>query len=204
MILRKLVLAAATALAVVAFSSVSAKSTSGMEFYASTPGSHGSVPLTREQRLPYAVGETCYGWSYRYGETAPPKVVEEKLILPGPATDWGNNDMTKVAPDRASAVTRVAVIGGEASNQWCVAAGDPPGRYTIEIRGNGKLLGKRSFVLAAEAASGGTADTKYCMRVEPVTGSRLERVRCWTRAKWAEQGVDVDRDWATEGVRTIG
>ena len=53
----------------------------------------------------------------------------------------------------------------------------------------------------APAASPGA---KYCMRVEAVTGSRIETVRCWTREEWAEQGVDVDRDWAREGVEVIG
>ena len=43
-------------------------------------------------------------------------------------------------------------------------------------------------------------DARYCMRVEPVTGSRVEYVRCWTRRMWAEQGVDVDKEWAREGV----
>lgn len=199
----KPVLTAATALALAAFSPASAKTPSGMEFYATGPGSDGSVELSADMAIPLAVGETCYGWNYRYGETAPPKVVKERLILPAPATDWGGSDMTKVAPDRASAVTRMPVIGGEASNQWCVAAGDPPGRYTLEIRGNGKLLGTRSFVLAGGAAPGGNADTKYCMRVEAVTGSRLERVKCWTRQGWAEKGVDVDKDWGKEGVRII-
>lgn len=53
-------------------------------------------------------------------------------------------------------------------------------------------------------APAGTADTEYCMRIEAVTGTRLERVQCWTRAAWADQGVDVDHDWGAEGVRTIG
>ena len=47
-------------------------------------------------------------------------------------------------------------------------------------------------------------DAEYCMYVEPVTGSRIETVQCWTRAEWAEAGVDIDKDWAKEGVRTIG
>ena len=50
----------------------------------------------------------------------------------------------------------------------------------------------------------GTAETKYCMRIEAITGSRIEEVKCWTRAEWAERGVDVDVDWAKEGVRTVG
>ena len=50
----------------------------------------------------------------------------------------------------------------------------------------------------------GTSETKYCMRIEAVTGTRIEEVKCWTRAEWAERGVDVDVDWGKEGVRVIG
>jgi hypothetical protein len=53
---------------------------------------------------------------------------------------------------------------------------------------------------AALTAPAGTPDTRYCMRVEPVTGSRIETIECWTREQWADQGVDVDREWAREGV----
>ncbi|GAA4723714.1 hypothetical protein H9L13_11630 [Sphingomonas lutea] len=56
---------------------------------------------------------------------------------------------------------------------------------------------------AAQPAPPGGPDTRYCMRVE-VTGNAADPVRCWTRADWADQGVDVDRDWAKEGVRVIG
>lgn len=52
-------------------------------------------------------------------------------------------------------------------------------------------------------APAGTSETRYCMRVDALTGSRIERIKCWTREKWADQGVDVDRDWPAEGVRTI-
>ena len=47
-------------------------------------------------------------------------------------------------------------------------------------------------------------NARYCMKVEPMTGSRIETVRCWTREEWAYQGVDVDKDWAKEGVAVIG
>jgi hypothetical protein len=52
-------------------------------------------------------------------------------------------------------------------------------------------------------APAGNAHTRYCLRVE-LTGSNIEPVRCWTREKWAEEGVDVDKEWAREGVTTIG
>lgn len=53
-------------------------------------------------------------------------------------------------------------------------------------------------------APAGTPETLYCMHIEAITGSRLEKLKCWTRAEWADRGVDVDRDWAREGVKTIG
>ena len=56
---------------------------------------------------------------------------------------------------------------------------------------------------AAGAPAAGP-DARYCMRIEAITGSRLEELKCWTRAEWAEQGVDVDKEWAKEGVSVIG
>jgi hypothetical protein len=37
-----------------------------------------------------------------------------------------------------------------------------------------------------------------------VTGTRLEEVKCLTRQQWAELEVDLDAEWADEGVRVIG
>lgn len=53
-------------------------------------------------------------------------------------------------------------------------------------------------------APAGTPETKYCLRVEPVTGTRIESVLCWTREQWTEQGVDVDKEWPKEGVAIKG
>ena len=74
-------------------------------------------------------------------------------------------------------------------------------------------FGSIAIISASAAASPGptsrpsptdSADTRYCLRVEAFTGTRIERVQCWTRAEWTEQGVDVDVDWAKEGVAIIG
>ena len=54
------------------------------------------------------------------------------------------------------------------------------------------------------AAPAGNPDTKYCLRVGPITGNLAEQIECMTREEWAEQDVDVDKEWAKEGVRIIG
>jgi hypothetical protein len=59
----------------------------------------------------------------------------------------------------------------------------------------------RDAVAGAPAAG---PDARYCLRVEPLTGTLTERVRCWTRDQWDEQGVDVDKAWAKDGVNVIG
>lgn len=76
--------------------------------------------------------------------------------------------------------------------------------YSILALATGLLASASAY--AAEkpmSAPPGTQSTRYCMRVEAITGSRMEPVACWTRAQWEDQGVDIDRDWAKEGVRTI-
>ena len=55
-----------------------------------------------------------------------------------------------------------------------------------------------------EGAPAASADARYCLRTEPTTGSRIELIRCETRLEWSLLGVDIDREWAKEGVRVIG
>lgn len=80
---------------------------------------------------------------------------------------------------------------------------------------NTALVAALSAVFAASAAASQTdriegaaapaapAEARYCLRVEPHTGTRLESVECWTREEWAEAEVDVDKEWAKEGVRVL-
>jgi len=57
---------------------------------------------------------------------------------------------------------------------------------------------------ADEGAPPGPADARYCLRVDPVIGSRIANVLCETREQWAMLEVDLDKEWAKEGVRVIG
>ncbi len=46
-------------------------------------------------------------------------------------------------------------------------------------------------------------NARYCLRVDPTTGSRMETIQCRTREEWAQLDVDVDKEWADNGVRVI-
>ena len=63
--------------------------------------------------------------------------------------------------------------------------------------------GQPDLPLAGAPAAG--PDARYCLRIEAITGTRLESVRCETREAWAELfEIDVDKEWPKEGVRVIG
>jgi hypothetical protein len=55
---------------------------------------------------------------------------------------------------------------------------------------------------APTAAPEAGPDARYCLRIE-ITGSRLERILCLTRQEWVDEEVDVDKEWAENGVRVI-
>ena len=44
----------------------------------------------------------------------------------------------------------------------------------------------------------------YCLKMEPITGTRIGSVLCWTRQEWAENDVDLDEAWGEDGVEVIG
>jgi hypothetical protein len=55
----------------------------------------------------------------------------------------------------------------------------------------------------ASVAPAGGPETRYCLRVDPLTGSHMETIQCRTRYDWAMLDVDVDAEWAQNGVRVI-
>ena len=60
------------------------------------------------------------------------------------------------------------------------------------------------IVLAATgAAPTAPAAARYWMKVDAITGRQIENVQCWTRDQWADQGVDVDKEWAKNGVKVV-
>jgi hypothetical protein len=75
----------------------------------------------------------------------------------------------------------------------------------------GELIAALSLIGASQTpaspppsiAPQGTPETRYCLRVDALIGSRVETIQCRTRAEWAELQLDVDQEWAENGVRTI-
>lgn len=77
----------------------------------------------------------------------------------------------------------------------------------------GKLLTALGLIVATTPAMAspdnglapaGGPDTLYCLKVDAITGSRLETIQCRTRDDWAGLEIDVDKEWAENGVRIVG
>ena len=73
----------------------------------------------------------------------------------------------------------------------------------IMVAGAAPVAASQSLENLPQGAPEAPADARYCMWVEAATGTRLETIQCWTRAEWAAMEIDVDQEWAQEGVRVI-
>ena len=72
----------------------------------------------------------------------------------------------------------------------------------------GLMVGTAQMPLSASTpppppAPPGTPATRYCLRVDPIIGSHIQTIQCLTRGEWAELGLDVDQEWAENGVKVI-
>ncbi|GAA3901782.1 hypothetical protein GCM10022276_20640 [Sphingomonas limnosediminicola] len=75
---------------------------------------------------------------------------------------------------------------------------------TLGIVAASSPLRAQPEVAPASVAPSAPADARYCLRVDPIIGSRMETIQCRTRDDWASLEVDVDQEWADNGVRVIG
>ena len=74
---------------------------------------------------------------------------------------------------------------------------------SIMVAGAIPVSASQSDDVAIARAPEAPEGARYCLRVEAALGTRLETVQCWTREEWADMEVDVDAEWAKEGVRVI-
>jgi len=65
------------------------------------------------------------------------------------------------------------------------------------------LSGANPLTPPLAPAPPGTPYTRYCLRVDPLIGSHIETIQCKTRDEWADLGIDVDQEWAENGVKVI-
>ncbi len=110
------------------------------------------------QRLVYESNEVplepyraCYGWFIRLAGVEGMVKLREVFSLPAEPEMWsGEEDKyspNTIAKDRLKSVTEKFAVpeDGWVSNTWCVAEGDPEGRYSMEISIDGTFVERFDF-----------------------------------------------------------
>ncbi len=55
------------------------------------------------------------------------------------------------------------------------------------------LAASPAFAAGQSGKASENGEKKYCLQVEPVTGSRIIRQECKTKEQWAREGVEVGK-----------
>jgi len=109
------------------------------------PNDKAAQPLAPGGTVPNTAG-LCYGWLLRLTPSTAQRQFEERLILPEASGHWGGEG-SKVADDQHSATSAIVAKAGAAAvdNAWCMAEGDPDGRYEFVVSEGGKVVGRGAF-----------------------------------------------------------
>jgi hypothetical protein len=147
---------AALALSAGAPPSAAGVTVTGVEFLSERILGNGQAAVEATRRIPHVPG-SCYRWVIKVAPGTRNVAIREVFALPEPALRWGGADgvphsRTTVAPDRASAVTRLdeTLEDGILTNSWCVAEGDPIGVYRIRVYAGARLLHRFDFRVQRE------------------------------------------------------
>lgn len=114
--------------------------------------SEAGLETVESNRIAHAPGESCYRWEIDHKPRPGVRALRERLTLPAPAISWGGVDgnpesASKVAKNRDLADTELILplTTGTIGNGWCVAEGDPRGRYSIEVFDGRRRLKRFDF-----------------------------------------------------------
>ena len=113
------------------------------------------VTAVSTRRVPYRPDSSCFAWILRVEPASRRVALRELISLPSAPKSWGvSAESTRVSKDRRSAETDLDddIADGVISNEWCVADGDPVGRYRIEVFEGPRLLHRFDFAVVAEIA----------------------------------------------------
>lgn len=112
-----------------------------------------SPRLIRVVEVPNAEG-TSYGWLLRIKKNEKPVEITETLRMPAPAKNVHVNvAKTSLSKDGRTLTTRIDVDASEelVGNFWSIAADDPPGQYSIEVKQSGLVLARFDFEIVKKS-----------------------------------------------------
>ena len=126
-----------------------------LSFYTILSQSDGSVAIAHLPRVPNLPGQACYGWRAKVSLSKEVFRFKEVFSLPAAPETWGGEDdpyaANEITQDRMTSITEKFETpqNGSIGHEWCVAEGDPLGKYSMEVHVDDDFLGKIDFELVA-------------------------------------------------------
>jgi hypothetical protein len=121
------------------------------DFVVSFTNGSGEQVVQSARVVPATTG-ACYSWRLRLAKTKAAVEITEVLRLPSAPETWDpGSDVSDVSSDGLNATTALSLVpeDGWITHGWCVAEGDPTGRYRIEVSTATKSLQVFGFDLRA-------------------------------------------------------
>ena len=137
------------------FTKSQAASLEAAEFLVSLRDHEGNQATYQSNLVPLIPRLACYGWRIRLANAKGLIKFKEVFSLPTEPEFWGGeNDEfnpSAIAKNRKSSVTEkfAHVRDGWISHSWCVAEGDPEGKYMMEVYIEGKFVKRFDFEVRA-------------------------------------------------------
>lgn len=120
------------------------------QFIVSTKGPDGKWASRETDRVPLRPEGACYRWRLHFSKNAVGELAwAEEFELPAKPEIWQHPDRFELNKDRTVAVTKKQETpkDGWISHGWCVAKGDPPGKYVIKVYVQDRMARSFEFVV---------------------------------------------------------
>ncbi|MBD2360502.1 hypothetical protein [Anabaena sp. UHCC 0399] len=120
------------------------------EFGIAKIDSEGILNFTPSTKVPLAEGNK-YGWRIQLQNIQGEVRWREVIRLPKPPETWAtdNGENFTLSPDGVEAISNRTQLAkdGVIENFWTIAPGDPPGKHTIHVYVDDRLVGNFEFEL---------------------------------------------------------
>lgn len=133
-------------------SSAQTSTTTDTEFLVSVTGADGVAHVEHSNVVPLIADRACYQWRIRLELGDKLVSTTEVFTLPAVPKQWGGIDgneysSSKISSDRKVSETTLFYKPKEGwiSHGWCVAEGDPTGRYSIKVLIGDRLIHEFEF-----------------------------------------------------------
>lgn len=124
------------------------------DFIVEIADENGDIIRHSSTQVPLVPEASCFRWQIKVAPALRVVPIVELFELPASPGQWTGAEDVADSPTRTSDNGRVATTDimaplnkGLIEHGWCIAEGDPPGRYRITVSEGGRLLHRFSFTV---------------------------------------------------------